>query len=215
LGWWRSALRWCVHKRMGADMANKLAGQRAKFSRARAIFYSTSDEGQRNRAAQLMAEVLAEAPANGFAEDEVTQGEDVPDDVRQLSARMPEAARNSDDDPDALVAELQSTVDVEDVREIGQGQEFVYAYGYRCAPDRLKIGSCAGEVVARIAAQIGTGTPDKPALLLRIRTHDCRALERTLHGMFRLKGKQVAGAGAEWFIATRDEVAAAYEKIAG
>jgi hypothetical protein len=61
-------------------MANKLAGQRAKFSRARAIFYSTSDEAQRHRATQLMAEVLAEAPANRFTEDDVTQGEDVPDD---------------------------------------------------------------------------------------------------------------------------------------
>ena len=52
-----------------------------------------------------------------------------------------------------------------------------------------------------------------PVLLLRIRTHDCRALERTLHGMIRLKGKQIAGAGAEWFLATRDEVVAAHEKV--
>ena len=42
-----------------------------------------------------------------------------------------------------------------------------------------------------------------------------RALERTLHGMFRLKRKQVAGAGAEWFIAPRDKVVAAYEKAVG
>ena len=43
------------------SLANKLAGQRAKFSRARAVFYSASDEVHRQRAAQLMAEVLAEA----------------------------------------------------------------------------------------------------------------------------------------------------------
>jgi hypothetical protein len=30
-------------------MANKLAGQRAKFSKARAIFYSTSDDAQRHQ----------------------------------------------------------------------------------------------------------------------------------------------------------------------
>jgi hypothetical protein len=196
-----------------AGMANKLAGQRAKFSRARAIFYSTSDDAQRQRAAELMAQVLAEAPANGFTEDEVTQGEDVPGDVRQLAARTPSGAPIIEDDPDALVAALQATVDSGDVLEIGQGDEFVYAYGYRCAPDRLKIGSCSGDVTSRVAAQIGTGTPDKPVLLLRIRTHDCRALERTLHGILRLKGKQVAGAGAEWFLATRDEVVASYERV--
>lgn len=194
-------------------MANKLAGQRAKFSRARAIFYSTSGEAQRHRAAELMAEVLAEAPANGFTEDDVTQGEDVPDEARQLSTRRPIEGPASEDDPDALVAALQTTVDTDDVREIGEGDEFVYAYGYRCAPDRLKIGSCSGDALARIAAQIGTGTPDKPVLLLRIRTHDCRALERILHGMFRLKGKQIPGAGAEWFIATRDDLIHAYEKV--
>jgi hypothetical protein len=43
-------------------MANKLAGQRAKLSRARVIFYSPSDDPQRQRAAKLMAEVLADAP---------------------------------------------------------------------------------------------------------------------------------------------------------
>jgi hypothetical protein len=49
-------------------------------------------------------------------------------------------------------------------------------------------------------------------LLLTIRTHDCRALERVLHGIFRLKGRKIAGAGAEWFIALRDEVIAAHER---
>jgi len=192
-------------------MANKLAGQRAKFSRAKAIFYSSGDDAPRQRAAQLMAEVLADAPGNGFTEDQVTQGEDVPDEVRRLS--IPPGSRTTDEDPDKLVAALATMVDTTEAHEVGQGDEYVYAYGYRCAPDRLKIGSCSGDPVARIAAQISTGTPDKPILLLRIRTHDCRALERTLHGMFRLKGKQIAGAGAEWFIATRDEVVAAKRMI--
>ena len=56
-------------------MANKLAGQRAKFSRARATFYGASDEKQCRRAIELMAEVLVAAPANGFSEDLVTQDE--------------------------------------------------------------------------------------------------------------------------------------------
>jgi len=194
-------------------MANKLAGQRAKFSRARAIFYSTSDEVQRQRAAQLMAQVLAEAPPNGFSADEVTQSADVPDDVRRLAAELAATARPSEDDAEELVNELQAIVDTSDVVEIGQGAQAVYAYGYGCAPDRLKIGSCSGDVAARIAAQISTGTPDKPVLLVRIATHDCRALERVLHGVFRLQDRQVEGAGAEWFITTRDDVIAVYERV--
>ena len=89
-------------KRMGTAMANKLAGQRAKFSRARAIFYSAGDDGQRRRAAELMAEVLAEAPANGFTEDAVTQGEDVPDEVRQLAAGMPARPPEAQEDQSFL-----------------------------------------------------------------------------------------------------------------
>ena len=192
-------------------MANKLAGQRAKFSRARAIFYTASDQSQRDRAAQLMAEVIAEAPANGFSEEDVTQGADVPSEARQLAAVLD--SKPAEEDPDELVNELLLSVDASNVLEVGEGIESVYAYGYRCAPDRIKIGSCAGDVIARIAAQISTATPDKPVLLVTIRTHDCRVLERTLHGIFRLKGRQVKGAGAEWFIATADEVVAAYEKV--
>ena len=196
-------------------MANKLAGQRAKFSRARAIFYSDSDETRRNRAVELMAEVLVEAPTDGFSIDDVTQSEDVPDDVRQLVERTRTPSWSSDDDPDEQVSALQTTVDMTDCLEFGDGAEFVYVYGYRCAPDRVKIGSCIGDVLARVAAQIGTGTPDKPRLLLQIRTHDCRALERTLHGYFRLRRRKIEGAGAEWFLATRDDVVTAYEKIRG
>lgn len=196
-------------------MANKLAGQRAKFSRARAIFYSASDDNQRRWATRLMAEVLAEAPANGFSEDAVTQGEDVPDEARQLARGIEQEAWPSDDHADQLVAELGETIDLSDVLEVGRGDEFVYGYGYRCAPDRLKIGSCAGDVAARVAAQISTGTPDKPTLLLVIRTHDCRALERALHGIFRHRGRQVNGAGAEWFVVTREEIVAIYETVIG
>lgn len=193
-------------------MANKLAGQRAKFSRARAIYYTSTDEMQRQRAVTLMAEVLADAPANGFSEADVTQGEDVPSDVRALATTISGA---SDDTSEAIIDDLPLPVDISQVCELGEGEEFVYAYGYACAPDRLKLGSCAGDVVARIAAQISTGTPDKPLLLLKIATHDCRALERALHAIFRLKGKQIAGAGAEWFKVTIEEIVAAYERVIG
>lgn len=193
-------------------MANKLAGQRAKFSRARAIYYTSTDEMQRQRAVRLMAEVLADAPANGFSEEDVTQGEDAPSEVRAFATTISGA---SNDKAEALTDELPLSVDITRVRELGEGEEFVYAYGYACAPDRLKLGSCAGDVVARIGAQISTGTPDKPLLVLKIATHDCRALERALHAIFRLKGRQIAGAGAEWFKVTTQEVVAAYERVIG
>lgn len=193
-------------------MANKLAGQRAKFSRARAIFYTATDERQRERATRLMAEVIAEAPANNFSEEDVTQGEDMPSEVRALATTI---SGVSNDAPEKMIDELPLSVDISRVSELGEGQEFVYAYSYACAPDRLKLGSCAGDVVARIAAQISTGTPDKPLLLLKIATHDCRALERALHAIFRLKGRQIAGAGAEWFKVTIEEVVAAYQRVIG
>jgi hypothetical protein len=56
----------------------------------------------------------------------------------------------------------------------------LYAYGHACAPDRLKIGLTEGDTVDRIAAQIGTGTPDKPVLSLEIVTHDCGSLEKAI-----------------------------------
>ena len=145
------------------------------------------------------------------SEADVTQGEDVPAEARDLVATMGSPA--FDEDPDELVAALKTTVDTSMARRIGEGPETVYAYGYRCAPDRLKIGMTTSDAVVRIAAQINTGTPDKPVLLVEIKTHDCRALERALHGMFRLKRRQVAGAGAEWFVATPDEVLDAYNRL--
>ncbi len=196
-------------------MANKLAGQRAKFSRARAIYYTSADDDQRDRAMKLMAEVLAEAPGSGFTEEEVTQGEEVPHEARQLAPTLKSIPEAANEDPEVLVRELQTTVDISGLREFGHGEQSVYAYGYACAPDRLKIGSATGDAVARVAAQISTGTPDRPRLLLRIKTHDCRALERALHGILRHKGKQVEGAGAEWFVTSPDEVIAIYEKVLG
>ena len=38
----------------------------------------------------------------------------------------------------------------------------LYAYGYACAPDRLKIGSTEGDNGGSHRRAVGTGTPDKP-----------------------------------------------------
>jgi hypothetical protein len=200
-----------------AIMANKLAGQRMKFTKARALYYQADDEGQRQDAVRKMAEVLADAPANGFAEADVTQGGDVPAEVRQVAATAHRAPANADDEADdrPAVVQLSDTVDTTDLVECGTGPEAVYAYGYPCAPDRLKIGRTTSEVVTRVANQIYTGTPDKPSLYLIIYTRDGAGLERVLHDVFRFQGKKIAGAGAEWFRVGRDEILRVYDHVSG
>jgi hypothetical protein len=62
--------------------------------------------------------------------------------------------------------------------------------------------------------QISTGTPDKPVLLLEIRTHDCSKLERAIHAVLEYHGAKIVGGGKEWFKASREEVVAIYQSIA-
>jgi T5orf172 domain len=88
------------------------------------------------------------------------------------------------------------------------GAGIVYAYGYRCCEDRLKVGFTEGNTVQRIAAQIGTSTPDKPVLLIEIKTDQCRALERAIQATLETRGRKIPGGGAEWFKASRDEILA-------
>jgi hypothetical protein len=89
----------------------------------------------------------------------------------------------------------------------------VYACGYRCCQDRIKIGSTDLDSVNRISQQINTSTPDKPVLLIEIRTDKCRTLERAIQATLETRGCKIAGGGAEWFKATRDEILAIYEFI--
>jgi hypothetical protein len=70
-------------------------------------------------------------------------------------------------------------------------------------------------VIDRIARQISTGTPDKPALLLVIRTDDCTSLERAMQGVLEVRGRKVIGGGDEWYFVTRDELVQVYKMIVG
>ncbi|MDR3525594.1 MAG: GIY-YIG nuclease family protein [Acetobacteraceae bacterium] len=196
-------------------MANKLAGQRAKYSKAFADFSRTDDEDQKIGPIRRMMEVIQQAPANGFTEAEVTNSRDLPDEVRRLltqGARVPEM---SEEDPDQLVRQRDQMVDISDTHEEGNGDQCVYAYGYRCAPDRLKVGRTDGDVIDRIARQIATSTPEKPSLFLVIRTSDSRALEMAMHGVLRLRRMKIIGGGDEWFLTTRDELLEIYRAISG
>jgi len=196
-------------------VANKLAGQRAKFTKALQDFNITDDEAVRSHAVDKMAQALRDAPSFGFREDDVTQGQDVPAAVVETLKSGTVGAALVSDDEEALVAEVAATVDTRDVSELGVGGSCVYAYGYACAPDRLKIGRADGDPVARVAAQITTSTPDKPRLVLVLHTDDAGALERGLHAWFQLRGRRLEGGGKEWFRVTKDEVIEAYRRLAG
>ena len=141
-------------------MANKLAGQKMKFTKARTNYYSTDDEALKTNAVRQMAEVLAWAQGSGISEAEVTQQSEFPEEVRRVAVAPKEI---TEADADQFVKVVGETVhDQSGGSTIGSGAHCVYAYGYRCAPGRLKVGRCEGDVVTRISNQINTSTPDKP-----------------------------------------------------
>jgi hypothetical protein len=190
-----------------------LAGQRAQFTWALRQYNLAESEDRRAHFARRMAKYIATAPANGFTTEEVTQGQPYP--AAEVAQYTGEAASNIEPDisESEAIREVAEAVDSSDVVRLGDGPNVVYAYGYRCAPDRLKVGLSVGDPVQRIAAQISTGTPDRPVLLLAIRTHDCRSLERAIHSILEYRGAKIKGAGTEWFRASRDDVIAIYRSI--
>jgi T5orf172 domain len=160
-----------------------------------------------------MAKYVAAAPTNGFTVEQVTQGQLYP--VGEVAHYLSTAHIDTDpgiSEGEAL-NEIAEAVDTSDVLRLGDGPKVVYAYGYRCEPDRLKVGLTEGDAAQRIAAQISTGTPDRPTLFLEIRTHDCNALERAIHATLEYRGSKVPGAGKEWFKTTREEIVSVYKSV--
>jgi hypothetical protein len=143
-----------------------LPGQRASFTWALNQYNLAEDEDKKKHFARLMAKYVANAPSNGFTAEQVTQGQLYPDaEVAQYIQNPTLEAEPGITEGEAL-AEISHTVDTSDVVKLGEGPKVVYAYGYKCAPDRLKIGFTEGDAVQRIAGQISTSTPDKPVLFL-------------------------------------------------
>ena len=62
-------------------------------------------------------------------------------------------------------------------------------------------------------SNLSTSTPDKPVLLIEIRSDQCRALERAIQATLETRGRKILGGGAEWFKASQDEVLAIYRFI--
>jgi T5orf172 domain len=190
-----------------------LAGQRAQFTWSLNQYNLAEDAERRAYFAKNMAKYIAAAPANGFSVEQVTQGQSYPVEVNQYLADTTELDQTPGISEGQAIHQIAETVDTSDVLKLGSGDGGVYAYGYQCAPDRLKIGRSDGDVVERIAGQITTSTPDKPALKLEIRTHDCALLEKAIHAILKYRGQKIDGGGSEWFKVTREEVVAIYETV--
>lgn len=183
-----------------------LPGQRASFTFYLNRYNKSEDAAVREDALKWMAKYIYDAPANGFTVDQVTQGQSYP---------IAEISKYLNADPSLELPPLteqqaqnivQETVDSSDVKRIGVGNSTVYCYGYHCCPDRLKIGSTEVDTVQRIAAQVGTSTPDRPVLYIEIKTNQCRKLEKAIHAILDARGLKVAGGGDEWFRTTPNEV---------
>jgi hypothetical protein len=143
-----------------------LPGQRAQFTWALRPYNLAEDPEKKAEFARRMAKYVAAAPANGFTVEQVTQGQLYP--AAEVARCLDSAETDADpgiSEGEAL-REIAQAVDTTDVVRLGQGPRVVYAYGYGCLADRLKIGLTEGDTVDRIAAQIGTSAPDKPVLEL-------------------------------------------------
>lgn len=190
-----------------------LPGQRAEFTYCLNKYNIAEDAETRARFVEKMAQRIKIARENGFTIEQVTQGQTYPKAEVEQYLNQNDPQPSSEGDEQEAIRVVQQIVDTSEVMRLGEGLGIVYAYGYRCANDRLKIGSTENDTVQRIAAQIGTSTPDKPVLYLEIKTDNCRALERAIQATLEARGKKIVGGGAEWFITSRDEIEAIYDFI--
>jgi hypothetical protein len=141
----------------------------------------------------------------GVTIDAIAQNKDYPDEVNQYIGE-PTTNLEPDLTEEEALKNINESVDTSNVMESGQGIESVYAYGYACCPDRLKIGATKNDVIQRIVSQINTSTPDKPILYLKIKTPKCMALERAIHATLEIRERKIQGGGTEWFKTTCEEI---------
>jgi hypothetical protein len=188
-----------------------LPGQRAQFTWALNQYNKFEDDAdKRAQFAASMAKTISNAPSYGFSVEEVTQGQSYPaDEVQKYLADHSVSVEPSISEAEAK-EKLKQLVDTSKVKYLGSGGGSVYAYGYNCAPDRLKIGRTDKDVVQRIAGQISTSTPDIPVLFLEIKTDSNQYLEKALHGILSFRGQKIFGGGDEWFVNSTKEIEEIY-----
>lgn len=188
-----------------------LPGQRAQFTWALNEFNKSEDPAVRDKFVKAMARIISAAPEHGFTPDQVTQKQSYPESA--VAAALAEGPGDGGPSEEQAQEHIRESVDTSEAIRIGEGTGYVYAYGYRSCPGRLKVGSTEVDAVQRIAAQIGTSTPDKPTLFIEIRTNACRSVERAIQNILEARGRKVLGGGDEWFATAPDEVYSIYEFI--
>lgn len=190
-----------------------LGGHRGNFTWALNKYNSTDDPLVREDFARKLAQYLANAHADGFKAEDVTQGQSYPADEVKKFVETVAAVELPEMSEEAVNAQLAAKIDTSNVIQLGVGPEAVYAYGYACLPNRLKIGMTTSNCVQRIVQQINESTPDRPVLHLEIKTGKAAVLERTLHSVLESRGKKLTGGGYEWFLTTPSEVIEIYDFI--
>jgi hypothetical protein len=95
---------------------------------------------------RILKRKRAAAPANDFTVEQVTQGDLYPKaEVNQCLTDYTELEETTGVGEGQAIQQIAEAVDTSDVLKIGAGNRVVYAYGYQCAPNRLKIGLIEGE----------------------------------------------------------------------
>lgn len=127
-------------------------------------------------------------------------------------------ADESTTDPDNNTASDAPDLEVSEPFEVlhksGTGRGAVYAYSFPTyqrtgASFPMKIGYSDGPYQARIAAQLGSSSPENPVIYRLVHTDTPRMAERYLHSALTLLGRWIDDApGAEWFITSPDEIEA-------
>ena len=176
-----------------------LPGQRAQFTWALNQYNQADDPETRTKFVRVMAKLIADAPKNDFTVEQVTKGQNYP--VAEVNQYINDAGLLVEPElsEEQAQKQIEAGVDTVEAIGVGTGSAAVYAYGYHCCPDRLKIGSTETDTVQRIYLQRNESTSDKPALHLEIKTDQCRVLERAIQSVLRIRGRKIEGGGAEWF----------------
>src|SRR5260370_3796029 len=116
-----------------------LCDHRANFTWALNKYNRSDDPEAQTKFAQYMAKYMAQGLRDGFTVEQVTQGKSYP------VVEVNKYSTDVDSEPPPPLTEEQTkkeiaeSVDSADVIRIGEGTAVVYAYGYRCCPDHLKV----------------------------------------------------------------------------
>lgn len=135
--------------------------------------------------------------------------------VKNIGHGLWEAVSNAKRPKDGQCARDEDKgIESEAEKIIGSGSESVYVY-FNDNDRKLakyeereywecKIGRTHGSVISRIGDQgIKTAFAKEPVIGLVIKIDDSASLERVLHGLLSLTGRQIdGGCGSEWFLAS-------------